>query len=336
MRDPLVIGVPQPGSPALANRGYSGPLQQWYESSFDATSGFTNRVGYEGLDWVQAQSLANYFTARGISATLRNEHGASTLTITDATGNFVIDKWELSVDKEQPEMFGNPLFLNLINGAALPSKVVTIMKSALKNASDPSGGDAGWYALVQSYQAVVDTSDPTTGLPLTYKPATINTTAVQFLIALGIGFTGVYPGNNGTTGATNEWASANMILLKQYFDMYNLGVTNYLSGKYRLRHTSNIPAQWNVSAADFNVERIYTIAQLISECTGSGFIYPLPNYLAYKILNFVPDVVAGWTPYYVWGALKEKSDAQTAVNSRVDIVTEYLIDNINTGLYFPI
>lgn len=331
MNDPLVIGVYQPYSPPATNRGYSGPLQQWYETNFDPTSGYTNRVEYRVMDWTQAQTLANYFTALGISANLKNENGMSTLTITDATGNYVIDKWELSVDREQPDVFENPLFLALMNTAAKPTAAISMLRNQLKNdSSDDTTTDAGWYSLVNTL--VNPSYDPTITTP---QPAQPNQLAQKFLALLGAAFYGSYPGND-TTGATLEWTSANMVKLKQYFDAYNLGVTNFLRGKYRLRHTSNIPARWNVSVADFNVEEIYTISQLIAECTGSGFIYPLPNYLSYKILNYVPDPIAAWTPYYTFGALKEKSDAQTAVNNRIELTTEYLIDNINQNLYLPI
>ena len=327
MHDPLVSGVYQPYSPPASNRGWSGPLQQWWESSFDPTSGYTNRVEYKALDWTKATTLANYFTALGVSASLKNEQGVSTLTITDATGNYVIDKWELSVDREQPEMFNNPLFLDLMSNADFPQSAIDIMRSVLKNNNDNSDPtqDSGWNLLVAANSSPI-TIDPLTGLPLSSAPINQNKTALKFLSALGPGFFGTY-------SPTGDFTSAYMVKLKQYFDSYLFGATNFTSGKYRLRHTSNIPAKWTVNVADFNVEEIYTISQLIAECTGSGFIYPLPNYLMYKILNFVPDPVSPLTPYYTWGALKEKSDANTAVNNRVELVTEYLIDNISTLLY---
>ena len=326
MRDPLVNGVYQPLSPIATNRGYFSPLQQWYETNFDPTSGYTNRVEYKSLDWPAAQALANYFTALGISANLKNEHGMSTLTISDATGNYVIAKWELTVDREQPDMFENPLFLNLMNSAATPQTAIAMLRGALKNTGDMFDAiiDAGWFALVRTLTPQQNI-DATTGAVTAGTPIP-NVAAGKFLNALGVGFYGTFTSDGNFT-------SANMVKLRQYFDAYQLGVTNFMRGKYKLRHTSNIPARWNVSVADFNVEKIYTISQLIAECTDSGFIYPLPNYLSYKILNFEPDAVAPWTPYYIWGALKEKSDAQTAVNNRIELVTEYLIDNINTNLY---
>jgi hypothetical protein len=335
MRDPLVTGVWQPYSPLATNKGYSGPLQQLYESSFDPSSGYTRNAEYKALDWTSAVTLGNYFTSLGMSVKLKNENGVSTLTLTDATGNYVIDKWELSVDKEQPDMFENPLFLNFIGQADYPTRAISIMRNVLKNNSDfDPTNDIGWYNLVRVWVGVVLHSDPVTGVVTAWGvPANLNKQAQQFILSLGPSFVGTYPGNDGTTSQTKEWTSANMVKLKQYIDSYQLGVTNFMRGKYRLRHTSNIPAQWNVSVADYNVEEIYTITQLIAECTSGSFIYPLPNYLSYKILNFIPDPVSAWTPYYTWGALKGKSDAQTAVNNRIELQTEYLIDNINTNLY---
>ncbi len=126
--------------------------------------------------------------------------------------------------------------------------------------------------------------------------------------------------------------SQNLIQLQQYFDDYNLGVTNFVSGRYSLRHTTNAPNRWTANVADFNVEKIYTISQLLSEVQNSNlWILPMPGYLAYKIANYAVPNLRGSN--YVWGALKERSSASTAANNRIDIVTEYLIDQINTNLY---
>ena len=334
MNDPYVVNVYQPPTPTARNIGYGGMLQQWYESNYDATSGYTNRIEYKGQDWNYAVALQNYFTNLGISANLKNEHGMSTLTLTDATGNYVIDKWELSVDREQPDMFENPQFLELMQNASYPSFCISMLRQALKNSNAIDFNvttDSGWYALVRMH-----TPNPTTTTAnppvTTYGTPNINANAVSFINALGIGFTGNYPGDD-SQGGTMEWTAAYMVKLKQYFDSYSLGVTNFMRGKYKLRHTSNIPARWKSSVADFNVEKIYTIPQFVAEITGSNWIIPCPTYMVYKISNFIPDSVAAWTPWYVWGALKEKSDAVSAANNRVELVTEYLIDNISTLLY---
>lgn len=139
---------------------------------------------------------------------------------------------------------------------------------------------------------------------------------------------------NFTAAATG----ANTTVLKEYFDDYNLGVTNFIRGKYRLRHTTNAPNRWQVNIADFNVERGYTISQLLNEVQSAAlWILPLPGYLAYKILNYTSAQFGNGfdaaRANYTFGALKLRSSAATAANNRVDIVTEYIIDQINTNLY---
>jgi hypothetical protein len=124
-----------------------------------------------------------------------------------------------------------------------------------------------------------------------------------------------------------------MAQLQEIYQDALMGVTEFMRGKYRLRHTTNAPARWGANVADFNVEKIYSIAQLIAETQNLNlWVLPLPGYLAYKILNYaVPDLTA--TPWRVWGALKMRSNAVTAANNRVDIQTEYLIDAISENLY---
>ena len=56
----------------------------------------------------------------------------------------------------------------------------------------------------------------------------------------------------------------------------------------------------------------------------------LSGYLAYKILTW--EIPADRDHYY-WGALKSASNAVTSANNRVEITTEYEIDQINTNLY---
>lgn len=265
-------------------RGTKAPLLQWFEANFDPTSGYTYNSEYRGHDYDQMAALSNSFTALGISATLRSQFGITTLTLRDATGTIVIDKWELGVDEERPSIFENPLFLSFVNAAANPGRVITMMRNALQN-GDPL--NSAWDTLA----------------------ADTNFTAAS--------------------------AGANLGKLKQYFDDYNLGVTNFIRGKYRLRHTTNAPARWNANIADFNVERAYTIAQLLNETQNQTlWILPLPGYLAYKISNYYVGALGSPVrTNYSFGAFKLRSNAVTAAYNRVEITTEYVIDMINTNLY---
>ncbi len=221
--------------------------------------------GYQGLDDEEMQRLRNKFSQFGISTTLRNEFGISTLTLDDSTGNVLIDKWEMATDEEQPSMFENPLFLSLMNTAAQPQAAIAMLRNALQNTQDQADPtvDAGWFYLARpstpNYYYTVGTGALDPGAT-TY---TKNPVAVKFLNLLGAAF-------YGTWAIDGNWTSANMVKLKQYFDDYNLGRTNFIRGKYRLRHTTNAPSRWNANIADFNVEKIYTISQLLAECQNTN------------------------------------------------------------------
>src|SRR5690606_6075756 len=105
----------------------------------------------------------------------------------------------------------------------------------------------------------------------------------------------------------------------------------YASYNYVLRHTTNVSNRWNVNIADINVNRLYTTAQLLSEAQNAGlWNYPLPPRLAYKINAIaVPTVQSG----YLWSWLKSASSEASAANNRVNIVTEYALDQWSTDLY---
>lgn len=271
-------------------RGTKAPLLQWFESNFDPSSGFTYNQEFKGFDFDQMVAKGDYYTQFGVSAKLRFEAGVATLTLSDATGTVVVDKWEIAIDEERPSIFENPLFLNVIAAAANRSLVITKMRNALQN-GDPTSN--GWDALL------AETSDPSSKPPF-----------VSF---------------------SDAAQGASLSALKGYFDDYNLGVTNFIRGKYRLRHTTNAPNRWNANIADFNVEKAYTISQLLNEAQNQTlWVLPLPGYLVYKILNYV---VPSPRSNYSFGALKLRSNASTAAYNRVEITTEYLIDAINTNLY---
>lgn len=275
-------------------RGTKAPLLQWFESNFDPSSGFTYNSEYVGHDYDRMQALSNSFTAVGVTASLRFDKGVATLRLSDATGTVVIDKWEVDVDEERPSIFENPIFLNTISGAANRSLLLTKMRNALQN-GDPLNNS--WDALL------AEKSDSTTTPP--------------------------------TVSFTDAAAGVNLAVLKQYFDDYNLGVTNFIRGKYRLVHTTNAPARWNANISEFNVERAYTIAQLLIEAQNQTlWVLPLPGFLAFKILNYYTTALGSPVRNnYSFGALKLRSNACTAAYNRVEIRTEYIIDQVNTNLY---
>ena len=111
------------------------------------------------------------------------------------------------------------------------------------------------------------------------------------------------------------------------------GSTEYRHGQYVLRHTTNAPARWTVNIADAGVDMIYTPAQLLSEVSdGRLWVYPMPARLQYKISNLVPPMPQD---FYLWGWLKSASTETTAANNRIDIVTEYTLEQWSVDDYPP-
>jgi hypothetical protein len=67
------------------------------------------------------------------------------------------------------------------------------------------------------------------------------------------------------------------------------------------------------------------------------WVLPLPGYLAFKIHNYTSEEshngFLSTRPNYTFGAFKLRNNATTAAYNRVEITTEYIIDQINTNLY---
>jgi hypothetical protein len=107
------------------------------------------------------------------------------------------------------------------------------------------------------------------------------------------------------------------------------GATTYRRERYSLRHTTNVSnrSSWNV--ADYNIGKNYSINALLTEITNANlWAFPAPNRIVSK-LQFVTNYAASTTPYhpgYAWGWLKGASQERTAANNRVDIVTEYVME----------
>lgn len=115
------------------------------------------------------------------------------------------------------------------------------------------------------------------------------------------------------------------------YALLDSGATHYSLGQYVLRHTTNVSNGYATNVSDFNVEKIYTTAKLLIEAQdGSLWYFPLPGRLAAKINNIAaPAVKAG----YLWGWRKLPSTETTAANNRIDITTEYWLEQWSTLLY---
>lgn len=105
---------------------------------------------------------------------------------------------------------------------------------------------------------------------------------------------------------------------------------------YSCRHTTNAPSFWGLNVADLNVNSIYSPAQFMSEATNaSSWIYPLPGRLQYK-LAAAASAYTALTPArsnYQIGWLKAASAESTAPRGRIEISTNYVLNQWSTDLY---
>lgn len=114
-------------------------------------------------------------------------------------------------------------------------------------------------------------------------------------------------------------------------DRMNLGSDQFYQSGYILRHTTNVGNRYAINISDFNIDHIYTPAQLLTEAqNGALWLLPLPGRLVYKIQQIVAPAVRA---NYLWGWIKSAASESTAANNRIDIATEYELGQWSTDEY---
>ena len=110
---------------------------------------------------------------------------------------------------------------------------------------------------------------------------------------------------------------------------------SFAVAQYVLRHTTNCYGGSTNNIADFNVECLYTTAQLLSEAqNGNLWAQTIPLRLKTKILAIPSPTVPGdLSPYYLWSWRKLPSTETATVNNRIEINTEYVLDLWSTLRY---
>ncbi len=129
------------------------------------------------------------------------------------------------------------------------------------------------------------------------------------------------------SGVTAE----NKTILGRFLGLNFRGSTDYQRQQYVLRHTTNVSNRWQTNVSDFNVDYIYSTGSLLSECQNTGlWILPLPARLAFKI-GQIP--VPQFRDNYFWGWKKGASTETTAANNRIDISTEFVLEQWSVDYY---
>lgn len=120
--------------------------------------------------------------------------------------------------------------------------------------------------------------------------------------------------------------------VENFLSLYLRGTTNYRVQQYVLRHTTNAPANWGgPNVADVGIDQIYQMGDLLKEITSASlWVNPAPARIVTKLKALTqPDDRDG----YQWGWLKSASTETTAANNRVEIQTEYCLEQWSVDLY---
>lgn len=122
-------------------------------------------------------------------------------------------------------------------------------------------------------------------------------------------------------------------VLLDFMDLQVRGSTEYRKASYCVRHTTNAPSRNLPNIADVGVNNIYTVAQFLTEVQSSAlWLFPMPANLVYQIANIpTPLPKTG----YLWGWLKSPPVKATAANNRINIVTEYVLEQWSVNYYAP-
>ncbi len=135
-------------------KGTTDPLLQHESIDWDPSCGYTREQEWKGLSYAEMEAKTNLYNYYGINTKINYDKGVATLTTHDATGNVLIDQWELVVTKEQPDVYDSPQIRKLLNDYS-EEDIDSIMQ-ALSLYSDPT---QTWATAIASYGSV----DPEAG-----------------------------------------------------------------------------------------------------------------------------------------------------------------------------
>lgn len=129
------------------------------------------------------------------------------------------------------------------------------------------------------------------------------------------------------SGLSSQFSTITGADLDYLSNVYNLvlrGSDVYPFSQYVLRHTTNVGNAYNSNIADVYVDKVYTNSQLLTEVQDSSlWIFPLPGELQYFIQHLP---VPSYQPGYLFGWLKRSATRTTSAFNRVDLTTEYWLE----------
>ncbi len=310
-------------------RGNIQPQLQRYTGRYSPTSGWAYDQEFRGLDEVQMQQLAYQYANSGCEYELTFQYGIATLRTVDNRGNITIDTWEIVVNEQLTSWLYNPKLQ-----AQLYALAAAYIATPSPKAKPPYPG----------YTPTPDTLDNTVTTFVSKLAKGIDNKQQPFHPVSAVGTTppvdtgigdGVFSIGNFFDGFF-AWSNVSSDIYLPIFRAYQQALTgkdSFFDDQFVLRHTTNASNRGYFNVADTNVQKIYTQSQFYNEITNSNYwLFPAPN----EIIGALTNIFVGLgtaKANYLNGALKGASDRVTAANNRVNIVTEYKLDNLSTDKY---
>jgi hypothetical protein len=293
--------------PTAIKRGDDNPQLQKKTYTYEWTRGGTYAEEWKGInpDKMIAQWNGSIYTAQ--SAQMSINQGVAEMKIewsaqpgSGGTGDpgtiqVTTDRWECPEPRAEKPLFEHPLFI------------------------------AGLYSYGSSSGGAVDDVWLTEQVCAWKKAAESRQKFSDF--------TAPYQTYWNTFVAANPFYGGLMI---RFYRMMANDQTHYQTTQYSCRHTTNAPNYWGLNQADLNVNAIYSPAQFMSEVTnGSLWYFPMPGRMQYKLSTAVSALLAT-TPSrsnFLIGWLKGASAESTVARGRIEIQTQYVLDQWSTDIY---
>jgi hypothetical protein len=313
------------------NRGTSDPVLQKQTYQFDWRRGGTYTEEYKGIS--QAKMIQKYngvvylvsnaqLSLANSMAELRLEYSGDGSSGSTSSKALTIDRWEIPEPKTEKPLVSHPGIYDIF-----------YFLGGLDN------GLGATDAAVQNYTAQFQKGVAALALPNDQTDKTLSPPVVT----PGWFTAANFPGWSELTSVPNYIPLA-AYLTRQYNKCLN-GQTHYQSSAYSVRHTTNTPSYWSANISDFNVNCIYTTAQMLSELTDpSLWNFPLPGRLQYKIsaadaafIQALTNTMLGSPSLnrygYQVGWLKSPSAEASVGRNRVEIQGEFVLDQWSTDTY---
>lgn len=291
-------------------RGNDGPQLQYETYTYDWHRGGTYSQEWRGLNSSKmiAKWLGNVYKAQ--RATMKIGQSMAELQLEwsgDTTGSgasnslaVTIDRWEVPEPTTSKDVFTHPYFLAIwsAQGASygqMMNIVCTIRRygESSKSAGQSLANENDMLNTLSSYMASIGLSMPVNNEPWLY-----------------------------------------------YYRLYVNGQDHYQTSLYALKHTTNVPNYWDLNVSDIFPNCIYSNPRFLAEVTDpTAWLLPLPGRLQYKLalaysnLIAVSPVPGNITGQFQVGWLKSASSEATTGRGRIEIQTNYVLDQWSNTLY---